>query len=164
MQREKIIRKINDKKTNWDESSESKNNGQKYRKGYTFVEDSSWWTFDTAIYRGVPPFTVSLKISRERSRMRPSHGFVGSSSRSIGNRKKWSYQCRLIQLKPVLTRISVVISNSGATELPIRHPRPGPPQTSQRSFLSSRFVYRDVLLLSNQCIARDMCLLIFLSY
>lgn len=84
-------------------------------------------------------------IIRAGSRMRLSHRLVGSSNLSIGNRKKWGYQCRLIQLKPVLTRISVVISNSGATEPPIRHPRPGLPQTSQRSFLPSRFVYRDIL-------------------
>lgn len=65
----------------------------------------------------------------------------------IGNKKKWSYQCRLTQLRPVLTRISAAINISGATEPRIRHPRPGPPQTSRRSFLPSRFVYRDNFLL-----------------
>jgi len=59
----------------------------------------------------------------------------------IGNKKKWSYQCRLIQLRPVLTRISAAISNSGVTGPRIKRPRPGPPQTLRRSFLLSRFVY-----------------------
>lgn len=66
-------------------------------------------------------------------------GDRASSGSFIGQREKWSYQCRLTEPRPVLTRrFFATISISWATVRQARLPRPGPTQTLPQSSLASR--------------------------